>query len=230
MLVVFAVASALTLQGRGEMDGFRARRVLEASKAADAWVFEQVHTRLAPDLSIVQSSGRARVDRQAFQDACARDLTNAAYEQVCDAYGITKKQFNAIVRNPERVLAFQYTPEKRVRRLLNRQLSSWERMGTRFDPKGVRLKPSLAKRYGYINPRKPEPEPPSEPSLTLEQLIGPSPLPRRFTEPKAEELMPIPRWFRGSHEEWAVHEKRRREFAKRGGDVDYRVPGGGPLD
>lgn len=182
MLTALAVSLAVAAQPHDQVDVALARKVFEAAKAADAWVFRQVHTRLVPDLSIVQSSGRERLRRQAFQDACMRDMRNAAYEQVCDAYHVTHKQFNAIMRNPQRSLSVRYVKEVRPRRMLNRQLSTWEAMGTRFDPKGVRLKESLAAKYGYINPRKPEPPPPS---LVLEQLIGPSPLPREVTEAAA---------------------------------------------
>lgn len=184
MFTVLAISFAITAQQRHEVDGIQARMILEASRAADQWVFKQVHTRLVPDISIVQSSGRERSRRQAIQDSCVRDLTNAAYEQVCDAYHVSKKQFNAIVRNPQWALSFEYAQEVNVRRRFGRELSPWDRMGTRFDPKFVRLNESLADRYGYINPRKPEPP---APSLILEQLIGPSPLPREFTATAAKE-------------------------------------------
>lgn len=230
MLAVLLASVAVVGQGvGGKVDGIEARRIFEAARAADSWVFLQVHVRLVPDARLVTSLGKTRSSIEALQESCRRDLTNAAYEQICDAYHVSRKQFNAIVRNPAQTLSFEHVPEFHVRRRWNRQLEPWERAGTRFDPKGVRLKESLAKKYGYINPRKPEPLPPS---LVLEQLIGPSPVPKQFTEPKAKAVEPsaVPDWFNGSPEAWAAHEKRRREFTKRTGLRDYRVPGGSPLD
>lgn len=216
--MVFGLMTAAVLVAQyGEIDGIRARKILEASRAADDWSYNQVHTRLVPDISIVQSAGATRMRRKAFQDACLRDVRNAAYEQVCDAYHVSKKQFNAIVRNPQRAMQFDYVPDVRVRRMLGRQLESWKRKGTLFDPKNVRLKESLANRYGYINPRKPGPPPPS---LVIEQLIGPSPLPREFTEandvkpPASDDRFAGYVGLSGGPKEW------KKRFAKESGYVD----------
>lgn len=87
-------------------------------------------------------------------------LRKAAYQQICDAYDISEKEFQAILRNQD-VRRLRHERERipnargdtaRIR-MATRQ---WGLEPTRFDPAKVRLPEKFAREIGYKNPPEPE--------------------------------------------------------------------------
>lgn len=168
------IAAAMTIQVQG-VDGVQARRIHEASKAADCWIFYKVHLKLVPDETIVRTSGRRRVELERMQVEAIRDLTDATYGQLCKDYGVTRAQFDAVLRNPAWASSFDHEYEFKKLRLFRRRPAPWETSRTRFSPHRVHMPEGLARKYGFVNPR-PRVEPSPDPVRSIERLVADSPL------------------------------------------------------
>jgi hypothetical protein len=181
MMTVFLASVALVGQGRDEMDGTQRRRIFEAANAARGWA-DWKAKQLIPDITIVQSSGRRRGYLEREQAQCRYYLTEAAMKQVCKDYKISSKTLERVVSRPDLARMHAHVPEYPVPERFRKTFPRWRLLGTAFRPKSVRLKPSLAKRFGFVfsepdllgadgKPRAVKPNP------ILEELIGPNPDP-----------------------------------------------------
>lgn len=169
MFAVFAMSAAMILQGRDEMDGMQRRRIFEAANAAKDWARWQAN-QLISDTQITQTGGHRHVVLQNEQDQCRYYLTIAALDQVCKDYRISSKTLQQVMADQYLARQYPHIPEHKTLSPFFIDIPRWKRLGTAFRPEQVRLRPSLAKRFGYRNE---VPRPIATRRLT-DELIGPA--------------------------------------------------------
>jgi hypothetical protein len=172
MMFGVVVAVACVSQVHSEIDGPQRRRIFDAAKAADLWVWEKSRE-LYPGLTIVQAPPRRRAFLEAEQARCRRDLVRAADLALCKEFKIPAKTYYAILSRPDIARQSPHEDGPGVPPSNTYDVApEWMRMKTRFDPKMVHLPPKLAKRYGYVNPVNEDRAAKAKEPTIMDQLLG----------------------------------------------------------
>lgn len=156
------------------LDPVKQRQVSVAWGVGRMWAEKKAAT-LFDGASAVQLPHAKRVENGRMRKYAQYNLTVGVANQICEAYGISRKTLNEVAADPRsRRLPFVEEPVQfnGIQIAVDMDL----RVGrTKFDPNKVILPEKIAARIGYKNPPPPDPNAPKPTPRPRSVYIGPRP-------------------------------------------------------